>query len=40
MQPFQYRDRQLHCEHVPVAELAARFGTPLYVYSQVPSSTP
>ena len=23
----------LHCEQVPVAELAARFGTPLYIYS-------
>jgi diaminopimelate decarboxylase len=34
MEPFQYRNRQLYCEDVPVAELAARFGTPLYVYSQ------
>jgi len=34
MEPFQYRDRQLYCEDLPVAELAARFGTPLYVYSQ------
>jgi diaminopimelate decarboxylase len=34
MEPFQYRDRQLYCEDVPVAELAAQFGTPLYVYSQ------
>ena len=34
MEPFQYRDRQLYCEDVPVAELVARFGTPLYVYSQ------
>jgi len=34
MEPFHYRDRQLYCEDVPVAELAARFGTPLYVYSQ------
>ncbi len=34
MEAFQYRDRQLYCEDVPVAELAARFGTPLYVYSQ------
>jgi diaminopimelate decarboxylase len=34
MEPFQYRDRRLYCEDVPVAELAARFGTPLYVYSQ------
>ncbi|MGB0068759.1 MAG: diaminopimelate decarboxylase [Isosphaeraceae bacterium] len=34
MEPFQYHDRQLYCEDVPVAELAARYGTPLYVYSQ------
>ena len=26
-------DRQLHAEAVPLAQLAARFGTPLYVYS-------
>ena len=34
MEPFHYRNRQLYCEDVPVAELADRFGTPLYVYSQ------
>ncbi len=34
MEAFQYHDRQLYCEDVPVADLAARFGTPLYVYSQ------
>jgi diaminopimelate decarboxylase len=34
MEPFHYRDGQLYCEDVPVAELADRFGTPLYVYSQ------
>jgi diaminopimelate decarboxylase len=34
MEPFCYRDGQLYCEEVPVAELAHRFGTPLYVYSQ------
>jgi diaminopimelate decarboxylase len=34
MEPFHYRDGQLYCEDVPAAELAARFGTPLYVYSQ------
>jgi diaminopimelate decarboxylase len=27
------KTRALHCEQVPVTELAARFGTPLYVYS-------
>jgi diaminopimelate decarboxylase len=34
MEVFPYRDRQLYCEEVPVADLADRFGTPLYVYSQ------
>ncbi|MEY1662898.1 diaminopimelate decarboxylase [Isoalcanivorax beigongshangi] len=34
MEPFQYHDGQLHAEKVPVAELARRFGTPLYVYSR------
>ena len=34
MEPFQYRDGQLYCEDVPATELADRFGTPLYVYSQ------
>lgn len=28
-----YRDRLLHLDGVPVTELAARFGTPLYAYS-------
>src|SRR4051812_5959410 len=31
---FRYRDRILFCEDVPVAELAATYGTPLFVYSQ------
>ncbi len=30
---FEYRDRELYCEDVPVRELAERFGTPLWVYS-------
>jgi diaminopimelate decarboxylase len=34
MDHFHYRDRALFCEDVPVAALAAEFGTPLYVYSQ------
>jgi diaminopimelate decarboxylase len=34
MEPFHYRDGQLYCEDAPVAELADKFGTPLYVYSQ------
>lgn len=31
--PFHYQDNRLHAEGVPVADLAARFGTPLYIYS-------
>jgi diaminopimelate decarboxylase len=31
---FGYRDEQLHCEALPLAAIAARFGTPLYVYSR------
>ncbi|MAT99605.1 MAG: diaminopimelate decarboxylase [Anaerolineaceae bacterium] len=31
---FQYHNNQLHCEDVPLAQLAAAEGTPLYVYSQ------
>jgi len=31
---FAYRDGRLHCEELPAAELAERFGTPLYVYSR------
>ena len=34
MDQFHYRDRDLYCEDVPVAELATKYGTPLYVYSQ------
>src|SRR5919199_4848633 len=34
MDCFRYRDRALYCEDVPVAELAAKYGTPLYVYSR------
>jgi diaminopimelate decarboxylase len=33
MDHFQYRDRALCCEDVPVTELAERYGTPLFVYS-------
>lgn len=33
MDLFKYRDGRLYCEDVPVADLAARYGTPLYVYS-------
>jgi diaminopimelate decarboxylase len=31
---FHYRDGKLYCEGVPVSELVAVHGTPLYVYSQ------
>lgn len=34
MDHFHYRDHELYCEDVRVADLAARFGTPLYIYSQ------
>ncbi|MGA3210562.1 MAG: alanine racemase, partial [Terriglobales bacterium] len=30
---FEYRENVLCCEQVPLANLAAKFGTPLYVYS-------
>jgi diaminopimelate decarboxylase len=34
MDHFNYRDRVLHCEDVPLGELAEKYGTPLFVYSQ------
>jgi diaminopimelate decarboxylase len=34
MDHFQYRDRVLHCEEVPLALLAETYGTPLFVYSE------
>lgn len=34
MDHFSYRDGRLHCEDLPAEDLAARFGTPLYVYSR------
>ncbi len=34
MIPFQYHNEQLHCEYVPLADVAAAVGTPVYVYSQ------
>ena len=30
---FEYKSRQLHCEEVPLADIADRVGTPCYVYS-------
>lgn len=34
MNEFDYRDNELFAEDMPVAALAARFGTPLFVYSR------
>jgi diaminopimelate decarboxylase len=34
MDHFHYRDRILHCEDVPVRQLAETYGTPLFVYSK------
>jgi diaminopimelate decarboxylase len=31
---FPYRGERLHCESVPLADVAAEYGTPLYVYSR------
>ena len=33
MDHFAYRDRVLHCEDVPVPEIAEAYGTPVFVYS-------
>src|SRR5216684_4448795 len=34
MDYFHYHDRVLHCEEVPVSDLADAYGTPLFVYSK------
>jgi diaminopimelate decarboxylase len=34
MDHFEYRNRVLHCEEVPVPEIAAAYGTPCFIYSQ------
>jgi diaminopimelate decarboxylase len=34
MDYFRYQNRELFCEEVPTAELAAKYGTPLWVYSK------
>ena len=34
MDYFHYKNRELYCEDVPAAELAATYGTPLWVYSK------
>ena len=31
---FHYKDKELYCENVKAAELAQKFGTPLFVYSK------
>jgi diaminopimelate decarboxylase len=31
---FEYKDGRLFCEDIPAAEIAERFGTPAYIYSQ------
>src|SRR5262245_59784687 len=33
MDHFAYRDRVLHCEDVPVPEIAEQYSTPVFVYS-------
>ncbi|MCA9080613.1 MAG: diaminopimelate decarboxylase [Planctomycetaceae bacterium] len=33
MEPFRYRDGELYCEEVRIADLAHEYGTPLWVYS-------
>ena len=33
MNHFKYRDNELYCEDVPVKAIAARIGTPFYLYS-------
>src|SRR5947209_6525973 len=30
---FSYKNNELHCDSVPINQLAKKFGTPLYVYS-------
>ena len=34
MNPFSYRNGELHAEEVPLARIGAQFGTPCYVYSR------
>ncbi len=33
MNHFQYKGDELHCEDVPIADIAAEVGTPVYIYS-------
>src|ERR1700753_3295431 len=34
MESFSFHDGELYCEKVPVAKLAEKYGTPLWVYSK------
>ena len=34
LNPYAYKNSQLHCDGVPLAEIAAQAGTPFYVYSR------
>ncbi len=34
MHHFQYRKNELYCEAAKISDIAARFGTPLYIYSR------
>ncbi|MGL6073836.1 MAG: diaminopimelate decarboxylase [Fimbriiglobus sp.] len=34
MDHFHYQNRELFCEEVPLREIAAKYGTPVFVYSQ------
>ncbi len=34
MHEFKYRNNELHCEGVKVADVARKFGTPAYIYSK------
>lgn len=34
MNPFSYRNGELHAEEVPLSRIGAQFGTPCYVYSR------
>ena len=34
MDAFEYRNGELYAENVPLAQIAERFGTPIYVYSR------
>ena len=36
---FDYRDNCLHAEGVPLARIAAEYGTPTYVYSRAALAT-